>query len=73
MPSYCTGISQPANGTSSRPGRLVAVEQGGAAERLGGGNHAATLATVAAWEPPHGATLKGFESTKSVPSEARRT
>jgi hypothetical protein len=51
----------------------MAVEQRGTTKLLRGGNHAATLATVAAWQHPHGATLKGFESTKSVPSLTRIT
>ena len=31
IPSYCTGISQPAKGTSRAPARCVALEEGGAA------------------------------------------
>ena len=48
-PSYCTGISQPANGTMRAPARDMRVIQRRALEVGGGGGHGrATLATGAA-------------------------
>jgi len=60
-------------GNESRASGDMAVEEGGTAKLLRGGNHAATLATAAAWRHPHGATLKGLESANSVPSLTRIT
>jgi hypothetical protein len=52
----------------------MAVEQGGATERLCGGNHAATLATAAAWEHPRYLTLKAvLSAVNGVLSDARST
>ena len=47
MPAYCTGISQPANGTSFAPGGDMPVVQRGPLERLCANGHGArTLARV---------------------------
>ena len=48
-PAYCTGISQPANGTSRAPGGGMAIVQRSALQRLGAGGHRGrTLAALSA-------------------------
>ena len=52
MPAYWTGISQPANGTSLRAGRDVAVVERGAAQGGFGGGATRAPGYNATQRPP---------------------